>query len=119
MKTQKLIYWISTSIIVLFEGVMPAFTSQTEFAKAGMTHLGYPAYFGIALAVAKVLGSFSLVIPRIPKTLKEWAYAGLTFELIFATISHAAVDGINGQTFFPIVILGILLASYKYQPSDN
>jgi hypothetical protein len=114
MKKDKIIYWTSTIIIALFEGVMPALTSQTELAKEGIRHLGYPEYFGNALIVFKVLGVLALVIPQIPKRVKEWAYAGFVFDFIFATISLGAVDGINGQTFFPLVILAILGVSYIY-----
>ena len=113
MKKNKLIYWTTTTLIALFEGVMPALTSQTELAKEGIRHLGYPEYFGNALVVFKILGVLVLVIPQVPKRLKEWAYAGFTFNFLFAAISHGAVDGINGQTFFPLVVLGILLLSYR------
>ncbi len=114
MKREKIIFWTATIIIALFEGVMPALTSQTELAKEGIRHLGYPEYFGNALVVFKVLGVLVLVIPKIPWRVKEWAYAGFAFDFIFATISHAAVDGINGQTFFPLVIFAILAVSYVY-----
>jgi hypothetical protein len=42
MKKEKVLYWSSTSVIALFEGVMPALTSHTELAKEGIRHLGYP-----------------------------------------------------------------------------
>lgn len=113
MKKEKVLFWTATIIIALFEGVMPALTSQTELAKEGIRHLGYPEYFGNALVVFKVLGVLALIIPQGPKRLKEWAYAGFTFDFIFATISHGAVDGINGQTFFPLVVLAILAVSYS------
>lgn len=112
MKKQKLLFWISTGLIALFEGVMPALTSQTELAKEGITHLGYPLYFGNALVIFKVLGVLALIIPAIPKRIKEWAYAGFAFDFIFAAISHGAVDGINGNTFFPFIVLAILAVSY-------
>lgn len=114
MKKDKIIFWTATIIIFLMEGVMPAFTSQTELAKEGIRHLGYPEYFGNALVVFKVLGAMILVIPKIPKRLKEWAYAGFTFDFIFASISHAAVDGFTFQTIFPLIILSILMISYIY-----
>jgi hypothetical protein len=114
MKKEKIIFWTATIIIALFEGVMPALTSQTELAKEGIRHLGYPEYFGNALVVFKVLGVLALVIPQVPKRVKEWAYAGFAFDFIFAAISHGAVDGVNGQTFFPLVFLGILSVSYVY-----
>ena len=44
--------------------------------------------------------------------IKDWAYGCFAIEFIFAAISHGAVDGINGQTFFPFVVLCILLLSY-------
>ncbi|WP_291287219.1 DoxX family protein [Flavobacterium sp.] len=114
MKKAKIIFWITTTIIFLFEGVMPALTSQTELAKEGIKHLGYPEYFGNALVVFKILGVLALVIPSIPKNVKEWAYAGFGFDFIFASISHAAVDGINFQAFFPLIFLVILAISYVY-----
>jgi len=112
MKRTKIIYWTATIFIFLFEGVMPALTSQTELAKEGIRHLGYPEYFGVALTVFKVLGSLVLIIPKVPDRVKQWAYAGFSFDFIFAFISNAAVDGINGLTFFPLIIFAILVVSY-------
>lgn len=112
MKSTKIIFWVSTILIFLFEGVMPAFTSQTEMAKEGMRHLGYPQYFGNLLVVFKILGSLALVIPQVPARIKEWAYAGFAFDFIFAFASHWAVDGLGGLTFFPLVVLAVLIVSY-------
>jgi hypothetical protein len=114
MKKAKIIFWTTTIIIFLFEGVMPALTSQTELAKEGIRHLGYPEYFGNALVVFKILGILALVIPQVPKNVKEWAYAGFGFDFIFASISHFAVDGVNFQSFFPLIFLVILAISYTY-----
>lgn len=112
MKKIKIIFWITTGIIFLFEGVMPAFTFQSELAKEGIRHLGYPEYFGNALVAFKILGALVLIIPRIPRRIKEWAYAGFAFDFIFATISNWAVDGFGGQVLFPIVFIGILISAY-------
>ena len=112
MKTTKIIFWTTTILIFLFEGVMPALTSQTELAKEGIKHLGYPEYFGNALVVFKILGVLALIIPQVPGRIKEWAYAGFAFDFIFASISHFAVDGINFQSFFPLIVLAILVVSY-------
>ena len=119
MKKEKIIFWTTTILIALFEGVMPALTSQTEMAKEGIRHLGYPEYFGNALVIFKVLGVLALIIPQVPKRLKEWAYAGFAFDFIFAAISHGAVDGMNGQTFFPFIVLAILMLSYVYYHKLN
>ncbi|MFC5624312.1 DoxX family protein [Algoriphagus winogradskyi] len=113
-KRDKIIFWTATSFIFLFEGLMPALTSQTELAKEGIRHLGYPLYFGNALVVFKVCGTLILMIPKFPKRVKEWAYAGFTFDFIFACISHWAVDGFGFQTIFPLIILAILAVSYSY-----
>jgi len=114
MKKAKIIFWTTTILIFLFEGVMPALTSQTEMAKEGLRHLGYPEYFGNALVVFKILGVLSLVIPQVPNRVKEWAYAGFAFDFIFASISHFAVDGVNFQGFFPLIVLAVLMTSYVY-----
>ena len=119
MKRDKIIYWTATIIIALFEGVVPALTSQTELAKEGIRHLGYPEYFGNALVIFKVLGILALVIPQVPKRVKEWAYAGFAFNFVFATISHGVVDGVHGQTVFPLVIFGVLIVSYIYYHKLN
>ncbi|HZJ36914.1 MAG TPA: DoxX family protein [Gillisia sp.] len=111
-KTNKIVFWTTTIIIFIMEGLIPAFTSQTELAKEGIKHLGYPEYFGNALVVFKVLGALILIIPQVPKRIKEWAYAGFAFDFIFASISHFAIDGMDFQSFFPLIFLGILIASY-------
>ena len=112
MKTTKIIFWTTTILIFLFEGVMPALTSQTELAKEGIRHLGYPEYFGNALVVFKILGVLALIIPQVPGRIKEWAYAGFAFDFIFASISHFAVDGIGFQGFFPLIVFAVLIVSY-------
>lgn len=113
-KKQQIIFWAATGFIFLFEGVMPALTSQTELAKEGIAHLGYPEYFGTALVIFKILGSIALVVPNVPARFMEWVYAGFTFDFIFAFLSHWVVDGPGIQTFLPLVILAILMVSYAY-----
>lgn len=112
MKTTKLIYWITTAIIVLWEGVMPALTSNSELARQGISHLGYPDYFRVMLTVFKVMGCLALILPIVKGVVKEWAYAGLGFVLISATISHWAVDGFSPMLLMPVAFFGILAASY-------
>ena len=112
MKSTKITYWILTSLIFIMEGIMPVLTSQSEMAKQGLSHLQYPPYFGKALVVFKVLGAIALILPMVPKRLKEWAYAGFTFNLIFASISHFAIDGLIFDSFMPFIFLAILWGSY-------
>jgi putative copper export protein len=114
MKKDKIIYWISTGFIFLFEGVMPALTSQTELAKEGIAHLGYQPYFGVMLVAFKVLGALALILPQVPAKVKEWAYAGFGIVFISAFVGHASVDGLNGMAFFPLVVFAIMIVSYIY-----
>ncbi len=114
MKTTKTLYWITTTLIFLFEGLMPALTAHSDLAKQGISHLGYPDYFRILLTVFKVAGAIVLILPFFKDRIKEWAYAGFTFNFISAAVSHAVIDGIGGEAIFPIVVLGILAVSYIY-----
>ena len=127
MKKAKIIFWVTTTIIFLFEGVLVAFTSQTEFAKEGIRHLGYPDYFGSMFAVFKVLGTLSLIIPnsliipKVPSRIKEWAYAGFGIDFISAFVSIMVVDGFGFGAILPLIFLGLLVLSYinyhKMHPS--
>lgn len=112
MKKNKIVFWTATIIIFLFETVLPAFTFNTELARTGISHLGFPAYFGSLLVTFKILGGLALIIPSVPARVKEWAYAGFAFNFISASVAHAAVDGLDFQTFFPLIIFGILIVSY-------
>lgn len=84
MKRDKIIFWSATVFIFLFEAVMPL--SSVIFVpdqfNVGTNPLGYPDYFAYALMVCKVLGATALVIPSLHPKIREWAYAGLTFNLI-------------------------------------
>lgn len=112
MKKYTVTFWITSIIIFLFEGVMPALTSNSEMAKEGITSLGYPLYFVTLLTVFKVLGSIVLIVPKFPKNIKEWAYAGFGIDFIAAFISLWVVTGFGATLLFPIVFFVILSLSY-------
>lgn len=116
MEKNKIIFWVATIIILLWEGVMPLGTLlfAPQYATAGTQPLGYPDYFAYTLIVCKVLGVAAIALPKVPAKIKEWAYAGLTFNLIFAAISHAVVDGNIGFIILPLVVLALLTVSYIY-----
>ena len=117
MKKNKIIFWTATIIIAVWEAVMPIGTwiFAPEYMTFGTKALGYPDYFAYSLVIAKVLGVMAITVPIIPAKLKEWAYAGLAFTLIFAFISHAFVDKNIGYMVMPLVFLGILSISYIYK----
>lgn len=113
-RTQRIIFWICTIIIVLFEGVMPIVFFNAEQSKQGILHLGYPEYFRIMLVIFKVLGAIALLVPVKKGFLKEWAYAGFAFDFIAACVSHACVDGFKFNAVFPLLFLVILLVSHHF-----
>ena len=114
MKKHKIIFWTATTFLFLFEGVMPALTSHTQLAREGIRQLGYPAYFGTLLAAFKVAGSVVLLFPQFSRKLKEWAYAGFTFNFISAAVSNGVVYGIGFEMILPLIILLILAVSYVF-----
>jgi hypothetical protein len=116
MKKNKIFFWVATTIIVLWEGIMPLATIlfASQYVTAGTKPLGYPDYFAYTLIICKVLGVIAIAYPNAPAKLKEWAYAGLTFNLIYAFISHTYVDQNIGFMLMPLVFLGILAVSYLY-----
>jgi hypothetical protein len=111
-KTINIIFWISTVLIVIFEGIIPVLSFQTELAKEGIRHLGYPDYFGVMLVGFRVVGVVILIFPQVPARIKEWAYAGFVIEFLSASISYLVVDGLGFYSFLPIIIMAVLLASY-------
>lgn len=114
MKKNKILFWTATIILLLWEGIMPLSTIlfAPQYVTVGTKALGYPDYFAYALIMCKVLGVIAITFPQFPPKLKEWAYAGLTFNLVFAVISHAVVDGNIGYMILPIVVMGLLAISY-------
>lgn len=113
MKKTKIIFWVTTTLIFLFEGVVPALTSHTELAREGIRALGYPDYFGTLLAIFKVLGALVLIIPTIPARIKEWAYVGFGFDFTFAFLSLAIVYGVTTMLILPAVCMLVLILSYR------
>lgn len=98
------------------EGAMPLVTwiATPQYMTVGTKALGYPDYFAYTLMVAKILGVIAIVLPQTPNTIKEWAYAGFTFNLLFAFISHYIIDKEIGNMIMPLVVLVILFVSYVY-----
>jgi hypothetical protein len=76
-----------------------------------MAHLQYPLYLGKLLGVLKILGVIAIVVPGFPR-LKEWDYAGFTFDLIGATYGQIAVGDPAGKWAFMFVFFIVLAISY-------
>jgi len=114
MKKNKIIFWIATIIIVLWDGVMPGLTSHTPIAVEAIRKLGYPDYFRVMLTVFKVIGAILLALPFIPARLKEWAYVGFGISLICAFVSNLVLYGFGSFAILPLVTMVILVVSYIY-----
>jgi hypothetical protein len=112
MKKAKILFWVSTSLIFLTQGVMEILTGHSQMAKDGIAHLGYPEYFLTMIVVFKVLGAIVLMIPKVPSRFKEWAYAGFGIDFISAFVSIWAVDGFGAPLLLPVVAFLILTVSY-------
>jgi len=111
MKATKISYWATTAIVALIM-VYSGYAYLTQDAVAqGFTHLGYPSYFRVELAIAKLLGAVLLLAP-VSGRIKEWVYAGFGITFISAFIAHTASGDAVNYRVMPIVILGFLVVSY-------
>ncbi|MGG9961206.1 DoxX family protein [Ferruginibacter sp. SUN106] len=119
MKKTKILYWVFTALFgafMLFSAIPDVMLSAE--AVTFMKQLGYPNYFTVFIGVAKVLGVIAILIPGYPR-IKEWAYAGLFFDLIGAVYSMLSAMPFNAQMSFMLLpfILGIL--SYVFYHKLN
>lgn len=105
--------WITTGVFAALMTVSGiAFLLAPAPVVETFGHLGYPVYFARLLGLAKLLGVAALLAPRVG-ILREWAYAGFTFVLVAAVLSHGlSGDGI-GRAAPGLLNLGLLLASYS------
>ena len=120
MKKINIWYWIVTVIFALFmifSGITNAMATEESVALIS-TALGYPKYFVVFIGVAKIIGAIAILIPSF-RRIKEWAYAGLFFDLFGATYSMLAVQNFapSGNEalfgiFFMLLTIGFLFLSY-------
>lgn len=93
-KAVTLVYWVVTALFCLQMGFTAYAQLRVPEVAEAFRHFGFPAYFRVELAWAKVLGMVLLLVPAAPARLKEWAYAGFAITLASALIAHLAVgDG--------------------------
>jgi hypothetical protein len=112
MNRHALLYWIVTGLMAAFMLMTAIFdVGQSEEAGAAFAHLGYPLYLAPFIGVAKIAGVLAIVLPS-PRRLKEWAYAGLVFDLIGATYSHVSV-GDPASTWI-VAVFGLALVTGSY-----
>jgi hypothetical protein len=118
MKT-SIAFWIATVLVcIAFVGSGIANLVHAAHVAADMAHLGYPTYFSTILGAWKVLGAVAVAAPRLPR-LKEWAYAGMIFDLSGAAISRGVSgDGAAG-VLPPMIVAVLVIASWALRPGDR
>jgi uncharacterized membrane protein YphA (DoxX/SURF4 family) len=112
LKTIKIIYWIPTALLALFE-LSGAFFMNSQMAIDGMHHLGLPDWFRWEVSIGHLIGGILLVIP-VNKRIKEWVYVAFGIDFISAVIAYATIDGLVFNTFSPLINLALLIVSYVY-----
>jgi hypothetical protein len=112
MKKNKIIYWTFTLLFafMMFGSAVPDILSM-QLAVDGFRGIGMPPYLLPFLGIAKTLGVIALFVPGYPR-IREWAYAGLVFDLLGATYSIAA-SGMPVENWIGM-LLPLLLAAGSY-----
>ena len=122
MRAKSITYWITTVLVAFFMSGGVAQILQFRANPHGVVpELGYPMYFFAILGVWKVLGAIAILAPRFP-LLKEWAYAGIFFDLTGAAASCAAVGGYGAYGFHviaPLIIAVLAVASWALRPESR
>jgi hypothetical protein len=119
MNTKAIAYWATTGFLIfnVLSGAIAELVQRSDNVE-GMLQLGYPVYFMLILGGWKVLGTIAVLVPGFPR-LKEWAYAGLFFNMTGAAVSHA----ISGDAAWHVVYTGFLavlvLASWALRPQSR
>jgi len=119
-------YWAATTLIgleTLAGGVTDVARGRTmlvsgPFVADIIAHLGYPPYFLMILGLWKIPGAIVLLVPGWPR-LKEWAYAGVVFELTGAAASFAAHGESAKEMIAPLVFASVALASWALRPPSR
>ena len=122
-KAKNIAYWTTTGLVAFFIGGGGAsqIWQYTVNPHGVVPVLGYPMYFFAILGFWKVLGAIAILVPRFPR-LKEWAYAGIFFDLTGAAASCAAVGGYGAYGFHvlaPLIIAGLTVASWALRPESR
>jgi hypothetical protein len=114
MKKDKIIYWTTTGLVSAMM-LFSAYSYLTnETMKNGFVHLGFPGYFRVELAIAKLFGALVLILPMLNAKVKEFAYFGFAITFISAFIAHLSSGDPMKIAISPVVFLAILAVSYLY-----
>jgi hypothetical protein len=112
---RKIAYWISTAIVAVMLIMAVSYLTGNEQVVSGFVKSGYPQHLRIVLGIAKPAAAIVLLVPGFA-VLKEWAYAGVTFTWIMATISARGSGEPMHIWILPVVLLVLLIVSYVTRP---
>jgi uncharacterized membrane protein YphA (DoxX/SURF4 family) len=119
MTARRSVYWTATTLTALsFLSGGAAYLLGLDAPRRGVVELGYPAYVLTLLGILKVLGGLAILAPGLPR-LKEWAYAGISIDLIGAAFSRAAAGHSADKVIAPLAILVIALLSWALRPRSR
>lgn len=118
-KTRAIIYVGSTALVAMtmLSGAYRHLTQAPDLV-AGIMALGYPLYVILLLGVWKLLGTIAILVPGW-RRLKEWAYAGMIFDLTGATVSHLAMHSPMRHVLATVLLAGVVLVSWATRPADR
>lgn len=118
-RTRTIIYWIIT-IITAVAFIIPGIGNLFHIPHfvQDMAHLGYPKYFLTVLGIWKVLGAITILSPNF-KRIKEWAYAGMIFDLTGASISRLSSGDAIAMIIIPLIIAMVVITSWALRPQDR
>ncbi|MGV3604428.1 MAG: DoxX family protein [Dyadobacter fermentans] len=112
MRTSRITYWTGTALTSLWFGASGFFElTRNPLVWEITQQLGYPSHFIYILGVAKLSGVAVLLTPNRLLRLKEWAFAGIFFDIIFAFFSKLAVLGLPA-TVDAVVAFGMVSVTY-------
>jgi hypothetical protein len=119
MKNNNNGYWATVGLfcaVYSFSAIMDLFGVGP--AKATLAHLGYPAYVAAILGTWKAGAVVTLLAPGLLR-LKEWAYAGILFDLSGGFVSHVMTGDPLPKPIIPVVLLALAMSSYFLRPGDR
>ena len=115
MKKINIIYWVSTIIFaaLMLLSAYPDIVKNEQAVEIMHNQMGYPEYLIQFIGVAKLLGVIAILIPGFNR-IKEWAYAGLFFDLVGATYSAIAAGGFDPMMLTMLIFFIPGIVSYIY-----
>jgi DoxX-like protein len=119
MTPKRIAYWLCTGLVAFFIGTGGlAYATQVPDVVQGVVALGFPVYFVVLLGIWKVLGSIVIVLPGF-RVAKEWAYAGIMFDLTGAAAASYATGPEWWHVAAPLSIGMLVCASWALRPTSR